>query len=233
MGKGRVWENGRLNRPLQLQIYSDSNYAEDIGDRKSTSGYVVQVDGTTIDWGSRKQSLVADSSTAAELVAAHTAVKALQSVASLLEQVGARVVKPVVMFEDNQGVIAAVKRGPSPAMKPYAVRFMYVRDAIERGEANLQYIDTSNNLADMMTKALARDKFIRFCGMLGVGRVVEALTGRSSWRVERSDRSLKPFGFHVSDVTEKGLPWGLRRTDEQKSHKGTRKPGDQGESGVN
>jgi len=49
--------------------YSDSDWAGDIGDRKSTSGYVFQICGTAVSWRSRKQSCVALSTAEAEYIA--------------------------------------------------------------------------------------------------------------------------------------------------------------------
>ena len=49
--------------------FSDSDWAGDLDDRKSTSGYIFQVGGTAISWKSRKQSCVALSTAEAEYIA--------------------------------------------------------------------------------------------------------------------------------------------------------------------
>ena len=52
-----------------LQAFSDSDFAGDLNDRKSTSGFVFIIDGGAISWRSKKQSIVAQSTTEAEYVA--------------------------------------------------------------------------------------------------------------------------------------------------------------------
>ena len=49
--------------------YSDADWAGDVGDRKSTSGYMFLFGGTAISWKSSKQTSVALSTTEAEYVA--------------------------------------------------------------------------------------------------------------------------------------------------------------------
>lgn len=53
-----------------LKGYTDSDYAGDVTDRKSTSGYVFMLSGGTVAWSSKKQPIVALSTTEAEYMAA-------------------------------------------------------------------------------------------------------------------------------------------------------------------
>ena len=56
--------------------YSDSDWAGDVNDRKSTSGYLFQVSGGAVTWKSNKQSCVALSTAEAEYVALSSAAHA-------------------------------------------------------------------------------------------------------------------------------------------------------------
>ena len=49
--------------------FSDADWAGDVNTRKSTSGYICRIGGATISWKSKRQSIVALSSTEAEYVA--------------------------------------------------------------------------------------------------------------------------------------------------------------------
>ena len=54
----------------ELISYIDSDYAEDLEDRKSTSGYVFMLEGDVISWESKKQFVVSLSTTEAKFIAA-------------------------------------------------------------------------------------------------------------------------------------------------------------------
>ncbi|CAL8993231.1 unnamed protein product, partial [Prunus brigantina] len=60
---------------LQVEAFTDSDFASDVDDRKSTSGYVFILNGGVVSWRSCKQSVTADSTTEAEYVAASEAAK--------------------------------------------------------------------------------------------------------------------------------------------------------------
>ena len=55
--------------------YSDANWAGDLDDRKSTSGYVFQISNAAISWRSKKQSCVALSTAEAEYMALASATQ--------------------------------------------------------------------------------------------------------------------------------------------------------------
>ena len=61
---------GGRGRDFSLVGFCDSNYAGDRDRRKSTFGYVFTIGGTTISWKARLQTIVALSTTEAELIAA-------------------------------------------------------------------------------------------------------------------------------------------------------------------
>ncbi|XP_039130945.1 secreted RxLR effector protein 161-like [Dioscorea cayenensis subsp. rotundata] len=54
----------------ELIAYTDNDYARDLGDRKSTSGYVFLLSSGAISWSSKKQPVVSLSTTEAEFIAA-------------------------------------------------------------------------------------------------------------------------------------------------------------------
>ena len=54
------------NEPLEITGYTDADWAGNISDRKSTSGYFTFVGGNLVTWRSKKQKVVALSSAEAE-----------------------------------------------------------------------------------------------------------------------------------------------------------------------
>ncbi|XP_049813747.1 uncharacterized protein LOC126260461 [Schistocerca nitens] len=60
---------------IHLKVYCDADYAQDLIDRKSTSAYIVLYNGAPISWCSKKQSVIATSSTEAEYISAAECTK--------------------------------------------------------------------------------------------------------------------------------------------------------------
>ena len=52
--------------------------------------------------------------------------------------------------------------------KHIEIKYHYIRDMVERGEVKLQYVATDKQIADVLTKPLARVKFEYFKEKLGV-----------------------------------------------------------------
>ena len=85
--------------------YSDVNWAGDLDDRKSTSGYVFQISNAAISWRSKKQSCVALSTAEAEYMALASATQEAIWLQQLLTDLKSKPNGPMLIFEDNQAAI--------------------------------------------------------------------------------------------------------------------------------
>lgn len=132
--------------------FVDSDYAGDVDDRKSTSGYVFMLSGGVVSWASKKQSIVTLSTTEAEFVAA--AYGACQGVwlRNILGEIGAIQVECTVLYCDNSSTI---KLSKNPMMhrrsKHIHVRCHFLRDLVNEGTMQLDYCPTQEQLPDFMT----------------------------------------------------------------------------------
>jgi hypothetical protein len=63
-----VYEHSTRNGPGEIPGYTDSDWAEDLDDRMSTTRYHFKLASTLITWSSWKQSLVPQSTTRAEYI---------------------------------------------------------------------------------------------------------------------------------------------------------------------
>lgn len=88
-----------------LTAFSDADWGNDRNDRKSVSGYFVQLGHSTIYWKCIKQICVAVSTMEAEYVPVSEATKAVLWLRSLLQDLGADTSAPTPILEDNAGVI--------------------------------------------------------------------------------------------------------------------------------
>ncbi|XP_058456591.1 uncharacterized protein LOC131433988 [Malaya genurostris] len=85
----------------ELVAYSDSDWAGDIGTRKSTTGYVVFYCGGAICWASCRQNCVTLSTMEAEYVALAETCQEVVWLRRLLEDIGEKQVRPTVVYEQQ------------------------------------------------------------------------------------------------------------------------------------
>ena len=145
---------------FELLGYSDSDWAGCKDSRKSTSGFVFRVGNCTVSWSSKKQPVIALSSTEAEYIALCSAAQETVWLRNLLNDVKLEQVKPTTMYEDNQGAICLSKNPKNhPRTKHIDVKYHYTRSLVENNVMKVEYIPTSEMLADALTKALPQPNF--------------------------------------------------------------------------
>ena len=149
--------------------YSDSDWAGCVDSRKSTSGQIFLLGGCAISWRSKKQSIVALSSTEAEYVALCEAAQETIWLRNLLHDIGLIQEQPTVVFEDNQGALAlAHNPRDHPRTKHMDVKYHFIRDTIERKRMSVAYCRTNQMVADTFTKGLAKPAFEKLRRAMGV-----------------------------------------------------------------
>ncbi|KFD60147.1 LOW QUALITY PROTEIN: hypothetical protein M514_27675 [Trichuris suis] len=154
---------------MELQCYVDAEWAGDKTDRKSTSGYVFKLGKSPVAWSSRKQSLVALSSTEAEYVAASHACKELLWLRQLLDDMGLPQTAPTMVYEDNQGCIRLLESDRCGSRtKHIDVRHHQLRNLREQGVITIQYCPSEEMTADILTKPLGKERFRKFTEQLGL-----------------------------------------------------------------
>lgn len=151
--------------------YSDADWAGDVNDRKSTSGYIFLKSGAAITWSSRKQSCVALSTAEAEYVALSSATQEAVWLRQLISELVASSDEPTVIYEDNQSAIA-ISKNPKyhGRTKHIDIKFHYVRDQVAHKSVKLMYCPSENMVADLFTKGLAENQFVKLRILAGVGQ---------------------------------------------------------------
>lgn len=159
---------GKENSPL-LEVYTDADWANETTDRRSISGAVFKVCGASVSWFSKKQTTVSLSSTEAELVALCAAACHSQWILRLLADLGRIPEGPVQFHEDNQSVIKiASNPKDSSRLKHMEVKHFYVRELLERNLIKLDYVPSTMQQADILTKGLPAPGFKKLRGSLGM-----------------------------------------------------------------
>uniref|UniRef100_A0A2N9GD91 Uncharacterized protein n=1 Tax=Fagus sylvatica TaxID=28930 RepID=A0A2N9GD91_FAGSY len=139
--------------------YVDADYAGEVDDRRSTTGYVFTLSGGPICWKSTLQSIVAMSTTEAEYMAVVEAAKEALWLKGLVKELGLNQ-GGVQMHCDSQSAIYLAKNQVYHARtKHIDVRFHKIRELIVTGDIVLEKVHTSENAADMLTKPVTTAKF--------------------------------------------------------------------------
>jgi hypothetical protein len=156
---------------LNLRLFSDADYAGDCHTYRSTGAYVGFFAGGPATWQSKRQSVVAQSSTESEYMALSEAAKEAAWIRSLLSglQYQGPDLNPITLFGDNQGSLA-LSENPTfhRGSKHIAVRYHFIRQEVEEGRLALGYIPTDQMPADGLTKALKPPLHSRFVRLLGM-----------------------------------------------------------------
>jgi hypothetical protein len=77
--------------------------------------------------------------------------------------------RPTVIYCDNQSCIKLSENLVfHDQSKHIEIRYHFIRDYVQRGAVELQYISTEEQFADILTKALSMGKFVFFRDKLGV-----------------------------------------------------------------
>ena len=146
--------------------------AGDKDTRRSTSGYVFSFGSAPISWSSKRQATVALSTCEAEYIGQTQAAKEAIWLKSLMASLtnDDQLFRSVVILGDNQGAIALAKNPQFHAIiKHIDIQNHLVREAVADGKISLAYVPTANQVADGLTKPLARDKFEVFRRALCIG----------------------------------------------------------------
>ena len=149
---------------LHMSVDASFNHHRD---GKGHSGYVVYASkgSAGVLFKSQKQKAVADSSTEAELIALHEAVKHLIWISNIYSEMGYKSVESIQIQQDNQACIRLSSevpvnfRGRSRFINR---KYFGVYEYVQCGDVELQYIATDSMVSDFLTKALGGEKYRRF-----------------------------------------------------------------------
>ena len=149
------------SQDLNLVGYCDSDFAGDIDDRKSTTGFVFLMGNNAIAWCSKKQPIVTLSSCESEYVAATSCTCHAIWLRQLLKELHLEQKEATVVMIDNKSAQALAK---NPVFydrnKHIDTRYHFIRECIAKQEVELEYVRTNDQIADIFTTPLKYDNFL-------------------------------------------------------------------------
>lgn len=152
----------KKQKDFGLHGFSDADWANDVDDRKSTTGHVFRRSGCAISWNSRRKQTVALSTTEAEYMALAAATQEAIWLRQFEEEFW-QINSPITMYCDNRSAICLANNSVySARSKHIDIRHHYVREKCNEEKIVVKHINTDFMAADGLTKALPKQKFV-FC----------------------------------------------------------------------
>ena len=153
--KGILYDGNKHIEPIG---YSDSDYAGCKESRKSTSAYIFLIAGGAVSWKSKKQTCIATSSCEAEYIALCFAAKEAIWLSRIVQDIRSLdKSKAISIGVDNEGAIVMANNAViNDRSKHISVQYHFVREAVKNSQITLRREPSHNQLADPLTKPLAR-----------------------------------------------------------------------------
>ncbi|RVW17830.1 Retrovirus-related Pol polyprotein from transposon TNT 1-94 [Vitis vinifera] len=159
----------RKTENRDTEVYSNADWAGNIIDRRSTSGYCSFVWENLVTWRSKKQSVVARSSAEAEYRALAQGICEGIWIKRVLSELGQTNSSPILMMCDNQAVISIAKNSVHhDKIKHIEIDRHFITEKVTSETVKLNYVPTKHQTADILTKALLRPNFEDLTCKLGL-----------------------------------------------------------------
>ena len=146
--------------PSVLEGYSDASWINNMEDHSSTSGWVFLLGGGAISWASKKQTCITSSTMESEFVALAAAGNEAEWLRNLVYEIPLwpKPISTISIRCDSAATLAkAYSQVYNGKSRHLGVRHSIIRELIMNGVISVEFVRTQLNLADHLTKGLARD----------------------------------------------------------------------------
>ncbi|GJR00472.1 zinc finger, CCHC-type containing protein [Tanacetum coccineum] len=150
--------------PSVLEGYTDASWISNTEENSSTSGWVFLLSGGVISWASKKQTCITGLTMESKFVALADAGKEAEWLKNLLLEIPLWVkpITPISIRCDNAATLAkAYSQMYNGKSRHLGVRHSMIRELITNGVISIEFVRSQQNLADHLTKGLARDLVIK------------------------------------------------------------------------
>lgn len=151
----------RFNKDEERDVYgySDADYASEIDKRRSCSGFVVKLAGGAISWHSKRQEIVALSSTEAEYIALSTTTREILWISQFIKEISGIDMWPVKIYCDNTSSIKlATTDAYRERTKHIDVRYHHLRENIEEKKNKYRICVNKRKCCRCINKGVERTK---------------------------------------------------------------------------
>ena len=173
---GQLYSSSSSNpSTVTIASMSDADWGGDTITRRSTSGAITKLFDCYISCTCRRQDVIALSTTEAELIALTEAAKDVKAALNFMKEIVkvdlspfAEIARTTISTDNIAAQFIANNRVFNNRTRHIDIRYMFIRDLMEEETINLDRVESSNNVADIFTKALSYETFTIHRRNLGV-----------------------------------------------------------------
>ncbi|GJQ73486.1 hypothetical protein Trydic_g13843 [Trypoxylus dichotomus] len=142
-----------------IKKYVDADWGSSPNDRRSYTGCAFILNGGLISWDAKKQRTVALPSTEAEYMGMTEVSKEATSLRKFMDELSLKNIGNITICNDN---LSAQRLAANPTFhrrsKHIDIRYHFILDALDQHLLKIEYIPTTDIVADILTKALPKVK---------------------------------------------------------------------------
>ncbi|KAL0885952.1 hypothetical protein Bca101_009935 [Brassica carinata] len=159
----------KADSDLKIRAWCDSDWATCPRTRRSLSAYMVLLGNSPVAWKTKKQDTVSHSSAEAEYRAMSDALKELQWLKRLLADLGVKHEAPMDLYCDSKSAIYIAANPVFHERTKHIEKDCHaVRDAVKAKLIATRHVRMTEQLADILTKALGSSVFRYLLSKFGV-----------------------------------------------------------------
>ena len=144
-----------IGKAFTMHVYVDINHAGDQVTCRLRTGFIVYLNSAPTNWSSKTQGSCKTSTYGAEMLVMKHTTEVVRGLHYKLRMMGIPVEEPAFIFGDNQSVLAnTINPGSTIKKKMHSIVFHFIREGCARKKWRTAYINTAENIADLLTKPI-------------------------------------------------------------------------------
>jgi hypothetical protein len=148
------------NQNFQLLVYLDVDWANYMDERKSMSGSAFFLGDSLVAWLSKKKGSISLSITKVEYIVAATCCTQVLWMIQTLADLEVKYAAPIPIHCDNTSAISVSKNPVFHSKTNHIpIKYNFLREQVTNQIVQIHYIPTTEQIADIFTKPLAKTPF--------------------------------------------------------------------------
>ena len=142
---------------LNIDTYTDANWASCETTRKRTTGFVLCFFGAAVHYGSRTQATIALSSAESELYTIGTAAQESLYISNFITEAFEVRINIRIHTDSSAAKSIAMREGTSKKAKHIELRHLFIQELVKSKVISMHKVRSEDNPADLLTKFVSCD----------------------------------------------------------------------------